>query len=121
MSDPCIPGLFDQGDTPAPAESARATGHRLAALSAQRAETASPGWVEAACILVALFAATTPAPFLMEDARRCAELQGLGAPPDKRAWGAVTQALKRKGVIQACGTGAARSSHGSPKVLWRRP
>jgi len=105
---------------PAPTETPRATGHRLAALSAQRAENVSPGWAERAIALAALYAARTGTPWLMEDARTYAERQGLPPPPDKRAWGAVTLALRRAGIIESCGTGAARSSHGSPKVLWRR-
>lgn len=66
-------------------------------------------------------------PFLIEEARAWAELQGLPAPPDARSWGAVTRRaahrkpaiiepvlhdgaqLTRKGIVNA-----------SPKPLWQR-
>lgn len=55
----------------------------------------------------------------MEDARDYAEGVGLPAPPDKRAWGAVAMTLARRGVIACQGWGAADSSNGSAKRLWR--
>jgi len=84
----------------------------------QHAEDCRPGWLDRAAALVTTFAQAHGL-FLLEDARCFAERQGLPAPPDKRAWGAVAQVLARRGVLVRDGYAPAASSHGSPKCLWR--
>jgi hypothetical protein len=100
-------------------ERARRRGHRAAALAAAHADRVRGDWTDRAMAWTGAFADRRgDVPWLMEEAREFAEAGGLEAPPDKRAWGHVVQALKRKGVLRSVGTGAARSSHGSPKVRW---
>jgi hypothetical protein len=111
------------GSAPEPPLVARARqrGHRAAALAAARADRVQDEWTVKAIAWTRQFAdRRRDTPWLMEEARAFAEDGGLEAPPDKRAWGHVVQALKRQGVLRSMGTGAARSSHGSPKVRWVR-
>jgi hypothetical protein len=82
------------------------------------AERVRAGWIDAACAAVVAFAVRQASPWLLEQARTHAEAQGLPAPPDKRAWGAVSQTLKRRGQIASVGYAPAASSNGSPKCLW---
>jgi len=56
--------------------------------------------------------------FTTEDVRFSDPLLPV-APPDARAWGHVAQHAKQSGIVEACGFSPARSSHGSPKTLWR--
>jgi hypothetical protein len=58
-------------------------------------------------------------PFLTESAREWAEDQGLSTPPDNRAWGHVTRAMREAGHIVFDGYAPAKTSNGSPKCLWR--
>ncbi len=58
-------------------------------------------------------------PFLIEDVRVFAHSAGVPDAPDSRAWGFVVQAAKRDGTICPVGYAKARSSNGSPKVLWK--
>lgn len=100
-------------------ERARHRGHRAAALAAAHADRVRDDWTARAMAWTRAFAARRgDTPWLMEEAREFAEAGGLEAPPDKRAWGHVVQALKRQQFLRSMGTGAARSSHGSPKVRW---
>lgn len=81
-----------------------------------------PAWVRLAAAHVTSWAWQAHAdrtPWLLEDARRAYEDAGLPAPGDGRWWGEVPRTLKRRGVIEACGYGPAKSSNLSPKVLWR--
>lgn len=66
------------------------------------------------------FLTVRPSPFLAEDVREFAEVRGLEAPPDGRAWGAVMRAAARDRLIDKVGYAPARSSNLSPKVQWRR-
>lgn len=59
--------------------------------------------------------------FMVEDVRVYAEVKGLPAPPDGRAWGAVVQRAAKSGQIIKLGYAPARSSNLSPKVQWGRP
>jgi len=65
------------------------------------------------------FAAYAREPFLAEDVREFAESSGLQEPTNAKAWGPVMQAAMRDGIIRPVGYAPARSSNGSPKVLWR--
>ena len=56
--------------------------------------------------------------FLAENVREFAEIRGLEAPPDGRAWGAVIQSAARERLIRKVGYAPARSSNLSPKVQW---
>lgn len=61
-------------------------------------------------------------PFMVEDARQVAHTKRYGVPRNSnpKAWGAAVQMARRKGWIRAAGYAPARSSNGSPKVLWER-
>jgi hypothetical protein len=54
--------------------------------------------------------------FLIEAVRHAAAERGLEAPPNEKAWGAVTQGARRAGLIEPAGY--ALGSNGSPKPLW---
>lgn len=58
--------------------------------------------------------------FMTEDVRWWAEDRGLPEPPDRRAWGAVTMAAKRRKMIRFFGYAPqkAANAHGSPKSVW---
>ena len=96
-------------------------GHRLARKAAEKNERASPGWMALACALVDTYSQEhAGTSWLLEDARAFAEARGLPSPSDKRSWGHVVGVLRRQGRIVTAGFAGAKSSHGSPKVLWRR-
>ena len=57
-------------------------------------------------------------PFLTEDVRAWCE-DVLPVPPDRRAWGHIARSLCNEGLIEEAGFRRAKSSNGSPKVLWR--
>lgn len=98
----------------------RQRGHRSAARAASHANRVDPGWLERACAAVLAFAqATNGASWLLEDARASALAGGLAEAVEPRAWGMVTRTLQRRGQIEACGYGPAKTSNGSAKVLWR--
>jgi hypothetical protein len=98
---------------------ARATGLLAASKAANHANSQDDGWKEKALHLFVKFAAKTPTAFLTEDARKFAEENGLLPPPDGRAWGHVAKTAERLKYVRFDGYGAAKSSNGSPKVLWR--
>ena len=76
-------------------------------------------WVTRAARYLALYSGVRHR-FLIEDAAEAWASEGREAPADKRWWGRATQLAKKRGHIVACGYGPARTSNGSPKVLWRR-
>lgn len=59
--------------------------------------------------------------FMTEDARVWAHEQGLAHPPDKRAWGAVTNRAVRAGII--CRDHYEKTkippAHATPRPVWR--
>jgi hypothetical protein len=100
--------------------SASEKGHAAAKASAARADREIDEWTDKAVALFATFAKITPSPFLTEEARQFAESHGLSAPPDGRAWGHVAKKCQSAGIVVSAGFGAAKSSNGSPKVLWKK-
>ncbi len=90
------------------------------ALAAEKADRLEEGWVERAAEDLRSFAATTPRPFLIEEARAHCRPTPEGA--DQRAWGAVTRrAITLKYIERVPGFYApAASSNGSPKPAYRR-
>jgi hypothetical protein len=100
--------------------SASEKGYAAAQASAERADREIDDWTQKAVDLFAEFAKQAPAPFLTEAARQYAESHGLSSPPDGRAWGHIAKRCQRDGTIISAGFGAAKSSNGSPKVLWRQ-
>jgi len=78
-------------------------------------------WSGQAFSLLMTYARLRNEPFLIEDAREWAYEQGLELPPDGRAWGAPTRRAAVGHHLVRCGTGNARSSNNSPKVLWALP
>jgi hypothetical protein len=100
--------------------SASEKGHAAAQASAERADREIDDWTNKAVALFATFAKITPYPFLTEDARQFAESRGLSSPPDGRAWGHIAKRVQRAGITVSAGFGSAKSSNGSPKVLWKK-
>lgn len=90
--------------------------------AADHANRVEPGWTEVALEALKGYAGRQAAndEFTIEEAR--AEIAPtLPAPPDLRAFGAVTQMALRRGVIKPTGGfKRAASSHASPKPLYRR-
>ena len=99
--------------------SASEKGHAAAKASADRADREIDEWTNKAVALFAEFAIKTPSPFLTEEARQFAESHGLTSPPDGRAWGHIAKRCQRAGITVSAGFGSAKSSNGSPKVLWK--
>ena len=100
--------------------SASEKGHAAAKAAAARADREIDDWTQKAVALFAEYASQAFDPFLTEEARQYAESHGLSVPPDGRAWGHVAKNCQRAGVVTSAGFGAAKSSNGSPKVLWKR-
>jgi len=99
--------------------SASEKGHAAAKASADRADREIDDWTQQAVSLFVKYANTTPLPFLTEEARQFAESCGLSSPPDGRAWGHIAKRCQRSGLTVSAGFGMAKSSNGSPKVLWK--
>ena len=101
---------------------ARERGHDAARASAQHADRVESQWSITALQALRTFC-TIKRPgrgFLAEDCRRWAEdVRGVTPPPDARAWGHVMLKAKAEGLIVSAGYAPAKSSNGSPKVLWR--
>jgi hypothetical protein len=100
--------------------SASEKGHAAAQAAAARADREIDDWTQKAVALFAEYASQAFDPFLTEEARQYAESHGLSSPPDGRAWGHVAKKCQRAGVVTSAGFGAAKSSNGSPKVLWKK-
>jgi len=94
-------------------------GHQMAKLSSDRADRELGDWSGRAELFLIEFARSTTRPFLVEEARAYAERRGLTPPPDGRAWGHIVQNARRAQHVVSCGFGIAKSSNGSPKVLWK--
>jgi hypothetical protein len=95
-------------------------GHAAAKAAADRADRHIDEWTAKAVALFAEFARQATQPFLTEEARQYAESHGLSEPPDGRAWGHVAKRCQKAGLTVSAGFGAAKSSNGSPKVLWTK-
>jgi hypothetical protein len=95
-------------------------GHAAAQASAERADREIDDWTLRAVAMFAEFAKKAQAPFLTEEARVFAESYGLPSAPDGRAWGHIAKRCQKDGLIVSAGFAAAKSSNGSPKVLWRK-
>lgn len=86
-----------------------------------KVEALTPGWLDAAFVLLQRFAAEQRKPFLTEDFRSWAHAHGLELPHDGRAFGPVLQRAARDGLIARAGFAPASSSNRSPKPLWQVP
>jgi hypothetical protein len=95
-------------------------GHKMARLSAEKSDRLIGDWVSRAENLLLEFIESNNEPFLVEEARAYAEGHGLPPPIDGRAWGHVIKSAHRSKKVQSCGFAAAKSSNGSPKVLWKK-
>jgi len=100
-------------------DQARARGHSAAKRAGDRADRLNAQWTRTALQAVKTFAIVHGREFLAEDMREWSHANGVDDPPDQRAWGIVLRLAKREGFIVSAGFAAARSSNGSPKVLWR--
>jgi len=101
-------------------DEARQLGLFAAEMSAKHADVVNENWTAEAYSLFVKFSNENNRPFLTEEVRAYAEGQGLPSPPDGRAWGHVAKSCDRNKVIKSIGYSAAKSSNGSPKVLWRK-
>jgi hypothetical protein len=99
---------------------ARQLGLFAAEMSAKHADKVHDDWTLDAYNYFVTFSNENNRPFLTEEVRAYAEEQGLPAPPDGRAWGHIAKSCDRNKVIKSIGYSAAKSSNGSPKVLWRK-
>jgi hypothetical protein len=99
---------------------ARQLGLFAAEMSAKHADVVNENWTADAYSLFVKFSNENNRPFLTEEVRAYAEGQGLPSPPDGRAWGHIAKSCDRNKVIKSIGYSAAKSSNGSPKVLWRK-
>ena len=95
-------------------------GHAAAKAAADHADREIAEWTKRAIALFSVYARKSTGPFLTEEARQYAESHGLQEPPDSRAWGHVAKAAQKAGIVVSAGFGAAKSSNGSPKVLWKK-
>lgn len=101
---------------------AREKGHEAACASAKHADRVESQWTITALQAVRTFCTVKASgcTFLAEEARAWAEdVRGVTPPPDARAWGHVMLKAKAEGLIVSAGYAPAKSSNGSPKVLWR--
>ena len=98
--------------------SASEKGYAAAKAAADHADRRTAEWTKMASALFATFARQATGPFLTEEAREYAESHGLSEPPDGRAWGHIAKSAQRAGITVSAGFGSAKSSNGSPKVLW---
>ena len=57
--------------------------------------------------------------FLSEEVKGYWERLGHPEPHDARAWGLAAKKAAREGHVHVVGFGAAKTSNGSPKALWR--
>lgn len=81
------------------------------------ADRSSPDWTERACNVIDAFARQmAPETFLIEDVRAT---QAIEPPHDERAWGAAASKASRRGLIVRSGFAPSKSSHLSPKPVWR--
>lgn len=87
--------------------------------SVDHANRVESEWSGQALGLLVAFARQRGQPFLIEEARRWAESNGLREPPDARSWGAVTRRASAKKRIEKVGAAPAASSNCSLKPLWR--
>lgn len=99
---------------------ARARADSGMARARDHVERTEPGWTETAVSAVRTYAESIyPEKFTMEQARAQIR-ESISPPPDLRAWGAVTVALRKQKRIEPTGTYApVASSNGSPKPEYR--
>ncbi len=101
---------------------AREVGHAAAQASADRADRADPGWTQDAleCLRAQVNSQPAGAVFTIEELRVLIPPERLPEPPDKRAWGAVTRAAMREGLIAPTGTYRANVlRHAAPGACYR--
>lgn len=89
--------------------------------AADRADRVNDGWTETAYANLVMLcrAGDLREPKLGEDIRELAYARGLPTPSDGRAWGAVFLRARKSGLMVRAGYGNAKSSHLSPKPLWK--
>jgi hypothetical protein len=92
------------------------------AKAADHANRERPEWTVKATEFFIHFVQQAVGPFMTEDVRRAAELNGLPLPPDRRAWGAVTSEVAKRKVIKRIGYGPQTTTgcHMAPKSIWRK-
>ena len=99
---------------------ARARGLAAAESAADHADRTHIDWSARALELFCEYASLMPGKkFLVEDAREFATQAGLEQPPEPRAWGHIVKQAQRMGWVESAGFAPARTSNGSPKVVWR--
>lgn len=73
-------------------------------------------WQTAAYYALVRFAIQQSKPFIIEQARAKIKIE---PPADLRWWGSVTKTAINEGVLWPCGWAPAKSSHNSPKRMYR--
>lgn len=117
MRDTTTADLF----APSAARAARDDGMRRAV---DHADAVSERWSDRAYNALRGFTGALPVGtlFTSEQVRRYAELHGLPAPPDQRAWGAVMMRGRRVGLFSSRGyaTSENEQAHCRPVTQWAR-
>lgn len=94
--------------------------HEAAERATAHADSQSPGWGGHAydALVSFLEGLAVGETFIAERWVREAMSHGLGEPPTRRAFGAVTSRARRAGLIEPAGFGM--DQYASPKTRWRR-
>lgn len=90
--------------------------------AAEHANAMIPNWRETALGFFLMYISEHRGlKFMIEDVRIWSERRGLPAPPDRRAWGAITRKAKGMHLMKFEGHAQQKSvnCHGSPKAIWR--
>lgn len=95
-------------------------GHDMAKMSSDRVDRENDNWSLETFQLFLQFVRKSRHPFLTEDARQYAYMNGLAQAPDDRAWGHIAKSVERGGYIEHAGFGLAKSSNSTAKVLWKK-
>lgn len=98
----------------------RDLGHAAAQAAADHADRVSRDWSDKALEILRRYCEAHPT-VMSEDVRAFAKTQGLEAPPELRAWGAVMLRGKAKGYMQHAGWATAKDPkvHSNPVGTWK--
>ena len=98
---------------------AMSEGHASADLVADNADDDEPGWIEWASEWLYKYAGSTEY-FMVEDLITYLQKKEIYLEPhDNRAWGGITAAASKAGLIETYGFSPSRVAHGSPKRVWK--
>lgn len=90
------------------------------AKAVDHANRMKPGWTVMALGYLMGYCRSHPGEsFTCEDVRLRAVHDGLGAPPDSRAWGGVFRIAAKSGLIRQVAMTKSRGRHNGYATLWR--